>query len=189
MDSAMQGWIASLGERVSSVLEAGHPIGVLVDELGASVHWSGCPAAGQLWSPGDGYRRMAAGGCEGRWWAALIAWPPGHATPIHDHDGLWGVEVVLDGVIEVEAFSLDGEVPVPDPGASRVLGRGDAGMFEGAGYAHRCRNLSNRQPALSLHVYGGELGCYRGFERDERGRWTSVECRVGCSRVGGGTNG
>lgn len=184
MTSAAEPWIARLGQRLTLALETAEPLPALAAGLGRAVHWPTCPRATDCWSTGDGYRRLAAGEVPGLWWAALIAWPPGHATPIHDHGGLWGVEVVLDGILELEAFALDGLEPVPDRAGSRVLGHGDAGMFEGPGYAHRCRNLSTRQPALSLHVYGAELACYRAFQRAESGAWAGVECHVGCERAG-----
>lgn len=189
MNSAVRNWKNSVETRLSAAFDAGWPLTSLAGELATSVDWFGCPRASQLWSPAAGYQRRVAGESPGRWWAALISWPPGHATPIHDHDGLWGVEVVLDGVLEVEAFALEGITPVTDLAGSRVLGRGDAGMFEGAGYAHRCRNLSMRRPALTLHVYGSELDRYRAFERDTDGAWASVECRVGCDRAGDDANG
>ena len=110
----------------------------------------------------------------------MIIWPPDHHTPVHDHDGLWGIEFILDGVLEVEGFALTLE-PAPQlvsRGAS-TFGIGDHAAFSGADYAHRCRNLSSQQPALSLHVYGGALDRYRSFHREEEaGRWIGTEHRT-----------
>jgi len=50
-----------------------------------------------------------------------------------------------------------------------MLGTGDAAVFSGRRYAHRCRNLSSTRPALSLHVYGGVLDRYHAFQTDARG--------------------
>lgn len=135
--------------------------------------------------PRGRYRRLLIAGD----WShscLLIQWPAAHRTPIHDHAGLWGIELVLDGVLEVEEFALDGEPARPEltPTRTLMLGAGDAAVFTGRQYAHRCRNLSATRPALSLHVYGGELERYHAFEADPRGvlgtreRHASVDATV-----------
>lgn len=120
----------------------------------------------------DRYRRhlLAGGGDEGHS-CLLIEWPAAHRTPIHDHAGLWGIELVLDGALEVEEFALGGDLDRPLLTRTRalMLGAGDAAVFTGRRYAHRCRNLSATRPALSLHVYGGVLDRYRAFQADPRG--------------------
>ena len=127
-----------------------------------------------------GYRRVPLiSATDAGYSALLIVWPPGHGTPIHDHEGLWGIELVLDGVIEVEAFSLalEPQLALVSKGAT-MLGVGDHAAFSDSDYAHRCRNLSVHRPALSLHIYGGELEGFRAFDRDAKGRWNGVEHRV-----------
>ncbi|MFC4820862.1 cysteine dioxygenase [Dokdonella ginsengisoli] len=119
----------------------------------------------------DRYRRHRLAGGDGGHSCLLIEWPAAHRTAIHDHAGLWGIELVLDGVLEVEEFTLGGdfERPVLTRARTLMLGAGDAAVFTGRHYAHRCRNLSATRPALSLHVYGGELDRYQAFEADPRG--------------------
>jgi hypothetical protein len=153
----------------------------LARELAAATAWPGCPHARDV-AGGDGttYLRIPLSNHASRnYEALLILWPPGHATPIHDHAGLWGLELVLDGVLAVEAFSLSLQ-PAPRllPRDQVLLGIGDHAAFSGADYAHRCRNLSSQQPALSLHIYGGALDAYRSFHPQDAGDWTSVEHRV-----------
>ncbi|HUA81783.1 MAG TPA: cysteine dioxygenase family protein [Dyella sp.] len=138
--------------------------------------WSGCPQAAMLssTSTAPSYRRIPLIIDKARNYEALwIVWPPDHATPIHDHDGLWGMEFVLDGALEVESFHL---CPAPsihlERDHSRIVGVGDHVAFSQADYAHRCRNLSTQRPALSLHVYGGELSGYRSFA-EHQGHWIS----------------
>ena len=107
--------------------------------------------------------------------ALLIIWPPGHATPIHDHDGLWGMEIMLDGVLEVEAFDLSlHDHPHLVSRGSSVIGIGDHLAFSHANYAHRCRNLSSNRPAVSLHIYGGALDTYRSYHLQDEGHWAST---------------
>ena len=106
--------------------------------------------------------------CEGRYTGLLMVWPAGYSTPIHDHAGLWGIEMVLQGALSIEDYEL-----LPDEHgrtqphfiATTVLGQGESCAFRGTdGHAHRCTNLSARRPAVTLHIYGGLLQTYRNFE-------------------------
>jgi predicted metal-dependent enzyme (double-stranded beta helix superfamily) len=105
----------------------------------------------------------------------VMAWPPHHRTPVHDHAGLWGLELTLVGALEVLSWMRD-----PDSGNMRELGRdwlgpGDGIWFEGdPNHVHRCRNLSQHETALTLHVYGGALDRYLAYEQDApSGIWTA----------------
>ena len=98
-----------------------------------------------------------------RYTGLIMVWPAGYSTPIHDHAGLWGIEMVLQGGLSVEDYELvDGQ---PTFSGSTVLEEGQSCAFVGTGgHAHRCTNLSARRPAVTLHVYGGLLETYRNFE-------------------------
>ena len=103
----------------------------------------------------------------------VMAWPPNHHTPVHDHAGLWGLELALHGALEVQSYARD-----PVSGDLRMHGRdwlgpGDGTWFEGdQHHAHRCRNLSRYDTALTLHVYGGDLAEFFAYEQAEpTGRW------------------
>ncbi len=96
----------------------------------------------------------------------VMAWPANHCTPVHDHAGLWGLELTLVGALEVQSWHRN-----PDSGDLRALGRdwlgpGDGTWFEGdQNHVQRCRNLSQHETALTLHVYGGELTRYLAYEQ------------------------
>ncbi len=103
----------------------------------------------------------------------VMAWPANYATPIHDHAGLWGLELVMHGALEVESWDRD-----PQGKNLRRVGRdwqgpGDASWFDAdERYAHRCRNLSRQDTALTLHVYGGDLAQYFTYEQaGDDGSW------------------
>lgn len=155
----------------------------LADRLRPVPWWDGCPIAADA-LPQDGahrYRRLSlrtpsAADDDS---VLLIAWPPGHVTAIHDHDGLWGIELVLDGVLQVESFGMT-VTPrlLLAPRDVMPLGIGDHATFTEGDYAHRCRNLSARRAALSLHVYGGSLQRYRAYQHDAEGCWDSVPKRA-----------
>jgi len=103
------------------------------------------------------YRRWLVAESE-HYSAILIGWPPGHHTPIHDHDGLWGIELVLAGSLHVDEFETIDETVKPV--RSIDLACDKAVIFEDAAYAHACSNPSLSSPALSLHIYGGSLLSY-----------------------------
>lgn len=133
------------------------------------------PATGDDTTP-DRYRRhLIAEGDNDLYSALLISWPAAHRTPIHDHAGLWGIELVLDGALEVEEFALGGDLEQPTltPSRALMLGVGDAAVFTGRRYAHRCKNLSSTRPAQSLHVYGGVLDRYHAFQAAPRGGYSA----------------
>jgi predicted metal-dependent enzyme (double-stranded beta helix superfamily) len=106
----------------------------------------------------------------GRYTGLIMVWPAGYATPIHDHAGLWGIEMVLQGALGVEDYELVGDAGLRHVGTS-VLEEGQSCAFLGtAGHAHRCSNLSSRRPAITLHLYGGLLEMYRNYEATRNGR-------------------
>jgi predicted metal-dependent enzyme (double-stranded beta helix superfamily) len=106
---------------------------------------------------------------DGRYTGLLMVWPGGYSTPIHDHAGLWGIEMVLQGSLGVDDYELDDAQPRFV--SATVLEEGQSCAFLGtAGHAHRCSNLSARRPAVTLHVYGGLLDRYRNFDATHDGR-------------------
>ncbi|MBQ4854785.1 cysteine dioxygenase [Rhodanobacter sp. B2A1Ga4] len=98
----------------------------------------------------------------------LLAWPPNHATPVHDHAGPWSLQLTLVGALEVQSYRRDTDSGELGLHGRNWLGPGDSAWFEGdRGLAHRCRNLSRHDTALSLHVCGGELPGYFAREQAE----------------------
>jgi predicted metal-dependent enzyme (double-stranded beta helix superfamily) len=148
-----------------------HPdLASMARELGQLVHRDSAAIAARL------ARLPRRGQGLGRWQLAqrnqppvsvlVMAWPANHCTPVHDHAGLWGLELTLVGALEVQSWRRD-----PVSGNLRALGRdwlgpGDGTWFEGdPNHVHRCRNLSQHETALTLHVYGGELNRYQAYEQ------------------------
>lgn len=96
----------------------------------------------------------------------VMAWPPGYATPAHDHAGLWGLELSLYGALEVESWTRPQDAIAWQRHGRDWLGPGDATWFDAdVVHMHRCRNLSRHESALSLHVYGGDLSEYFSYEQ------------------------
>jgi predicted metal-dependent enzyme (double-stranded beta helix superfamily) len=120
---------------------------------------------------------------DGRYTGLIMVWPPGYATPIHDHDGLWGIEWVLQGTLGVDDYELvdDGEDQLqPRFVGTTLLEEGQSCAFLGThGHAHRCCNLSARRPAITLHLYGGLLEMYRNYEATREGRYVAMPSVAG----------
>lgn len=86
----------------------------------------------------------------------LIAWPANHVSVLHDHGARWGLEIPLHGALQIEAWRRQGDGGQPPAHGRHWLGPGDAIWFDaGQSRLHRCRNLSGREVALSLHLFGG----------------------------------
>ena len=104
---------------------------------------------------------------DGRYTGLIMIWPAAHSTPIHDHAGLWGIELVLQGSLGVEDYELVDDargMAQPRFVGTTLLGQDQSCAFLGtSGHAHRCTNLSARNPAITLHIYGGLLETYRNF--------------------------
>ena len=116
---------------------------------------------------------------DGRYTGLIMVWPAGYSTPIHDHAGLWGIEMVLQGALSVEDYELvadpNGGHPQPRFVGTTLLEEGQSCAFRGTeGHAHRCANLSARRPAVTLHVYGGLLETYRNFDAVRGGRFVAA---------------
>jgi predicted metal-dependent enzyme (double-stranded beta helix superfamily) len=109
-----------------------------------------------------------------------MTWGPGQGTPIHDHCGMWCVEGVWRGALDVVQYErledADGHCRF-QPVGSVQAGPGSAGSLIPPHEYHTICNPSDRDIAVSLHVYSGNMthcAIYRplagdaGYERCER---------------------
>lgn len=89
-----------------------------------------------------------------------MTWGPGQGTPVHDHSGLWCVESVWDGELEIVQYELlerNGErFRFRTAGAMRA-GPGSAGSLIPPHEYHTITNTSPNQIAISLHIYKGPI--------------------------------
>ena len=114
-----------------------------------------------------------------RYEVIIMAWSPGQATPIHDHSGIWCVEGVLEGVIDVTRYDLRSMIGQDSAMMEQTevihAGLGQCGALIPPVEYHRISNPYERA-AFTLHVYGGRMRTCRVFL--ERGDGTySVECK------------
>jgi hypothetical protein len=170
--------IRTLRDIAFDLSDAEHPdLASMGREIGSVLHGRSMDLAAML-----GPLRERRRGFE-RWMLAerarppvsmlVMAWPPGYATPVHDHGGLWGLEATIAGALEVEFFTKDDADHSLLSRGRTWLGPGDATWFDATeNHMHRCRNLSRHDTALTLHVYGGDLAQYLAYEQPgPSGHW------------------
>lgn len=107
--------------------------------------------------------------------AVVMTWGPGQRTALHDHAGLWCVEGVMEGELEVTRYELLEELP---DGVCRFAKRGAERARAGSAGAlippfehHVLANDHPERVALTLHVYGGEMSHCTIFEPIESDRY------------------
>jgi predicted metal-dependent enzyme (double-stranded beta helix superfamily) len=103
--------------------------------------------------------------------AVVMTWGPGQRTALHDHAGIWCVEGVVEGEMEVLRYELVGE---ETGGLCRFVARGSAHARAGSAGAlippfehHVLANGRADGTSLTLHVYGGEMDHCSVFEEVE----------------------
>lgn len=104
----------------------------------------------------------------GRFTVLAMVWGPGQGTPLHDHDGLWGVECVAEGEIEAALYRHLGSGADDTERFERMAvdcgGPGVTGTIEPPLEYHVMRNPRADAKAVTVHVYGGELTRCRVFQ-------------------------
>jgi predicted metal-dependent enzyme (double-stranded beta helix superfamily) len=121
------------------------------------------------------YRSEQHGYC-----VVAMTWGPGQGTPIHDHCGMWCVEGVWSGALEVVQYERladeNGHCRF-QPVGSIQAGPGSAGSLIPPHEYHTIRNPSEDTVAVSLHIYSGNMTrcaifqplpedhCYQRYER------------------------
>ncbi len=103
-----------------------------------------------------------------RYTVIAMVWNHGQGTPLHDHAGIWCVEVVYRGRIKVTSYNAMGGDPERDivrfeQAAVIHAGVGEAGALIPPFEYHVLENAGD-EPAVTIHVYGGELDHCHVFE-------------------------
>ncbi|MEL6214493.1 MAG: cysteine dioxygenase family protein [Pseudomonadota bacterium] len=105
-----------------------------------------------------------------------MTWGACQSTPIHDHAGMWCVEGVCAGTIDVQQFELMEHVEDEgryrfEPRNSYMAGIGSAGCLIPPYEYHLIANPCDRSPAVSLHIYGGDMDHCHVFVREGETDW------------------
>jgi 3-mercaptopropionate dioxygenase len=112
----------------------------------------------------------------GQYTMVVMTWGPGQKTALHDHAGIWCVECVVDGNMEVAQYDLVSEKDdtFRFEQRSRVIaGRGSAGCLIPPFEYHTLGNAAET-PSVTLHVYGGEMDHCHVFEPAGDGSYRRV---------------
>jgi predicted metal-dependent enzyme (double-stranded beta helix superfamily) len=112
-------------------------------------------------------RRLVHKDPAGRYTLLAMVWGVGQGTPLHDHAGMWCCECVYRGTIKVVSYDLhnDEDDPVLNftPEREILAGVGKAGALIPPFDYHTIENAEADKPAVTLHVYGGELTWCHAF--------------------------
>jgi predicted metal-dependent enzyme (double-stranded beta helix superfamily) len=117
----------------------------------------------------------------GRFVLVAMTWAPGQMTRLHDHDGLWGVEIVVDGTMQETAYRLvdrdrnDRYRFVRED--VRTASKGTAGAVCPPYDYHTFGNIGNT-PAHTLHVYGGVMAQCNVFTPEADGWWAAQSVQL-----------
>lgn len=116
---------------------------------------SKCPAEGSY------ARRLVYASPEHGYVVIAMVWGPQQGTSLHDHDGVWCVEGVVEGEIEVVQYDLAemaGERYRFEPQNVVKAGLGTAGTLIPPFEYHTIKNsLQDGRSTVTLHIYGREL--------------------------------
>ena len=161
-------------ERIPELVKA-----ILVDSMQCGT--LGVPEKFRSPIEGTYARRLLHRDPDGRYTMVVMTWGPGQRTALHDHAGIWCVECVVDGRMEVAQYDLrsehDGRYEFTE--RSRVLaGRGSAGCLIPPFEYHTLGNAAET-PSITLHVYGGEMDHCHVFEPEADGSYRRVRKELG----------
>jgi predicted metal-dependent enzyme (double-stranded beta helix superfamily) len=114
--------------------------------------------------------------------AVVMTWGPGQHTPLHDHAGMWCVECVVEGELDVLQYDLveqqDGRSRFRE--ANRVrAGVGDAGCLIPPFEYHVLANARADHKAVTLHIYEGEMDRCNLYVPEDDGWWSAVPRQLG----------
>jgi 3-mercaptopropionate dioxygenase len=126
-------------------------------------------------------RRLLHRDPDGLYTMVVMTWGPGQRTALHDHAGIWCVECVVDGNMEVAQYDLLSESGGEFRFEQRnqvVAGRGSAGCLIPPFEYHTLGNAAD-SPSVTLHVYGGEMDHCHVFEPSDDGSYRRVRKELG----------
>jgi predicted metal-dependent enzyme (double-stranded beta helix superfamily) len=135
-------------------------------------------------SPDSYARRLVYASPDLGYTVLAMVWGPGQGTPLHDHAGLWCVEGVVDGQIEVTQYRLlerDGRRCRFQRQETTTAGIGSAGRLIPPFDFHTIANARGGAPSLTVHVYGGEMDHCSIFEPRGEGWYEEVARRLSLS--------
>lgn len=129
---------------------------------------------GSVFIPGDGHyaRRQLYHSKQFGYIVMAMTWGPGQGTPVHDHAGMWCVEGVWHGELEIVQYELleqQAERFRMRPAGTIQAGAGSAGSLIPPHEYHTIRNPSSSETCVSVHVYSAPMTECSIFQPDDDG--------------------
>jgi 3-mercaptopropionate dioxygenase len=118
----------------------------------------------------DGYARRLLHRNDALGYTAVVTWGPRQRTPLHDHAGIWCVEGVIEGRMDVLQFDLVDDEDTGDRHHYRFEPRGCIQAAVGATgclippFEYHVLANALDEPSITLHIYGGEMSSCHIFE-------------------------
>lgn len=100
-----------------------------------------------------------------------MTWSASQGSPLHDHNGLWGAELIVRGSMLETTFSLrgrEGDRYFFDKRAQREASAGTVGIISPPYEHHEFGNATD-SIAHTVHVYSGNLRQCAAFFQNEDG--------------------
>lgn len=95
-----------------------------------------------------------------------LVWKDGQSTPLHDHDGTWGVEGVFSGRIMVQNFiqtkQLGNSLVYLTHTGNLYLGEGETDKVIPPADCH-ILEISENESVITIHVYGKRLEKFKVY--------------------------
>ncbi|MCU7753565.1 cysteine dioxygenase family protein [Bacillus cereus] len=95
-----------------------------------------------------------------------LVWKDGQSTPLHDHDGTWGVEGVFSGRIMVQNFiqtkQLENSLVYLTHTGNLYLGEGETDKVIPPADCH-ILEISKNESVITIHVYGKRLEKFKVY--------------------------
>ncbi|HDR4865762.1 TPA: cysteine dioxygenase family protein [Bacillus cereus] len=95
-----------------------------------------------------------------------LVWKDGQSTPLHDHDGTWGVEGVFSGRIIVQNFiqtkQLGNSLVYLTHTGNLYLGEGETDKVIPPADCH-ILEISKNESVITIHVYGKRLEKFKVY--------------------------
>lgn len=116
-----------------------------------------------------------------------MTWGPGQGTPIHDHHGMWCVEGIWHGALEITQYELLGQTDDRyhfNSVATIQAGSGSAGSLIPPHEYHAIRNPSPDSATISLHVYSAPMTCCATFDLLDASWYQRSEHELSFDHVG-----
>jgi predicted metal-dependent enzyme (double-stranded beta helix superfamily) len=118
-------------------------------------------------------RRLVWRDPKNRFVVVAMTWAPGQSAALHDHGGVWGVEIVAGGTMCETAYTVVERDPAGGRvrfarGPERIAVKGSAGVLYPPFDHHTFGNVGT-EPAHTLHVYGGAYVRLKTFAAEADG--------------------